>query len=130
MMREAFYGTRRFDAFARRTGLTAPVLAARLRDLVAADLLQQVAYREPGSRSRQEYHLTARGRDLAVAVVALLEWADRWVPGPAGATVLVEHTGCGAAVHAELACLAGHRGLPPMNVAPVPGPGARQITAN
>jgi DNA-binding HxlR family transcriptional regulator len=84
IVREAFYGTRRFDDFARRTGLTPAVLAARLRDLVEHGVLERSEYREPGRRTRQEYRLTAKGRDLGVALVALLDWADRWLPGPGG----------------------------------------------
>ena len=47
MMREAYYGTRRFDDFARRVGVSEPVAAARLRELVAAGLLVRRPYREP-----------------------------------------------------------------------------------
>ncbi len=124
IVREAFYGTRRFDDFARRTGLTPAVLSARLRDLVEHGLLERSEYREPGRRTRQEYRLTAKGRDLGVALVALLDWADRWLPGPAGPTVALSHGGCGAPVRAVLSCAAGpvvhRRG----EVAAEPGPGA------
>lgn len=125
VMREAFYGTRRFDDFLRRTGLTAPVLSTRLRELETADMLTRVPYQEPGARTRHEYRLTDRGRDLAVAIVALLGWADRWLPGPAGPTVALSHRGCGATVSAELSCARGHSGLPLAAVEAAPGPGAR-----
>ncbi len=129
VVREAFYGTRRFDDFVRRTGLTAPVLSARLRDLRAAGLIEKRPYREPGQRTRHEYRLTAQGRDLGTAIIALLEWADRWLPNPAGATVAIEHRGCGAPVHAALECEEGHRGVPLSEVVAVPGPGARPSRA-
>jgi DNA-binding HxlR family transcriptional regulator len=125
VVREAFYGTRRFDDFVRRTGLTAPVLSARLRDLQAAGMIEKRPYREPGQRTRHEYRLTPQGRDLGTAIVALLEWADRWLPNPDGATVALEHRGCGAPIHVGLECEAGHRAVPLSEVAAVPGPGAR-----
>lgn len=127
VMREAFYGTRRFDDFLRRTGLTAPVLTTRLRELEARDLLVRTPYREPGARTRHEYRLTQRGRDLAVTIVALLGWADKWLPGPHGPTVTLHHRGCGEPVTAELSCAGGHRPLAVADVEAEPGPGARRI---
>ncbi|HEY8765344.1 MAG TPA: winged helix-turn-helix transcriptional regulator, partial [Solirubrobacteraceae bacterium] len=47
ILREAFYGTTRFDDFALRARVSEPVAAARLRELVAEGLLRQEAYQEP-----------------------------------------------------------------------------------
>ena len=65
LLREAFYGTRRFDDFARRVGITEQVTATRLKALVEEGLLRREPYREPGQRTRSEYRLTAKGRGLA-----------------------------------------------------------------
>ncbi|MGH2884257.1 MAG: winged helix-turn-helix transcriptional regulator, partial [Solirubrobacteraceae bacterium] len=64
IMREAFYGTTRFDDFAERVGISQPVAAARLRELVDEGLLEREDYREPGQRTRQRYRLTEKGADL------------------------------------------------------------------
>ncbi len=125
VVREAFYGTRRFEDLLRHTGLTAPVLSARLKDLQARELLERTPYKQEGARTRFEYRLTERGRDLATAIIALLGWADRWLPHERGPTVALEHVGCGRAVHAALSCEAGHHDLAVAAVAAVPGPGAR-----
>ncbi|MEP7088777.1 MAG: helix-turn-helix domain-containing protein [Nocardioidaceae bacterium] len=127
VVREAFYGTRRFEDFLRRTGLTAPVLSARLKELEAAQVMEKRPYREPGMRTRHEYVLTPRGLDLGTAIVALLKWADRWLPAPHGPTVALEHRGCGSPVHAHLVCEAGHDGLDVHEVRALPGPGARAL---
>lgn len=127
VVREAFYGTRRFDEFVRRTGLTAPVLSARLRDLESSGIIEKLPYREPGQRTRHEYRLTPRGLDLGTAFVALLSWSDRWYAGPGGATVALEHRECGGAVHVALECDAGHRQVDIADVRAVPGPGARRV---
>ena len=124
IVREAFYGTRRFDDFVRHTGLTAAVVATRLRGLEAAGLLERRAYREPGQRTRQEYRLTPRGLDLGTALVALLRWADRWLPAPDGPTVALRHRDCGSPVHVALRCGAGHALADVAEVEAVPGPGA------
>jgi DNA-binding HxlR family transcriptional regulator len=105
LLREAFYGTTRFDDFAARTGLSEAVTAARLRELAGLGLLDRRPYREPGQRTRHEYHLTAMGTDLFPALAALFQWGDRWLR-PAG--VELRHHSCGAPVHAELRCADGH----------------------
>src|SRR5438270_14017984 len=77
LMREAYYGTRRFDDFAARVGITDAVASSRLRELVDAGLLERRPYREPGSRTRSEYVLTDMGLDLAPVALALMQWGDR-----------------------------------------------------
>lgn len=108
LLREAFYGTSRFDDFAARAGASEPVTAARLRELVAAGLLEKEPYREPGQRTRQRYRLTDKGHDLLPALVALMQWGDRWEGRDARGPVRLQHAGCGAAVRSELRCADGH----------------------
>jgi DNA-binding HxlR family transcriptional regulator len=48
ILREAYYGARRFDEFASRVGITDAVAAARLRELTGAGLLRREPYHEPG----------------------------------------------------------------------------------
>src|SRR6266446_812745 len=79
ILREAFYGTTRFDDFAERVGISEPVTAARLRELVDEGLLERETYREPGQRARQQYRLTAKGAELLPALVALMQWGDHWL---------------------------------------------------
>src|SRR5438270_13984237 len=64
LLREAVYGARRFDEFVRRAGFTEAVTAARLRELVGEGLLERHAGHAPGQRSRAEYHLNEKGREL------------------------------------------------------------------
>lgn len=108
ILREAFYGTSRFDDFARRVGLSEPATAARLRELVDNGLLEREDYRDPGQRTRQRYRLTKMGTDLIPALVALMQWGDRWLDDRGG-PVALRHRGCGEAVGVELRCAAGHR---------------------
>jgi DNA-binding HxlR family transcriptional regulator len=106
VMREAFYGTRRFDDFARRLSMSPSSLAARLRTLVDAGLLSRVPYQEAGTRTRQEYAVTAKGEALLPALVALLRWGNDHLP-PRGAGVELVHAACTTPVHAELRCARG-----------------------
>jgi DNA-binding HxlR family transcriptional regulator len=105
ILREAFYGTTRFDDFAERVGVSEPAAAARLRELVEAELLVREPYREHGQRTRMQYRLTDKGSQLFPALAAMMQWGDRWL-GPA--RVELRHRDCGCAVHAELRCTEGH----------------------
>jgi DNA-binding HxlR family transcriptional regulator len=108
IMREAFFGTRRFDDFARRVGIGEPATATRLRELTAAGLLERTPYQEAGQRTRYEYQLTAKGRDLLPVLVALRQWGDAWAVDDTGPSVIAHHRNCGAPVHAVLECDRGH----------------------
>ena len=108
ILREAFFGTTRFDDFASRAGISEPVASARLRELVDEGLLEREDYREPGQRTRQRYRLTEKGADLLPALVALMQWGDRWLD-ETGGPVELRHTGCGERVSVQLRCDADHR---------------------
>ncbi|MEP7179624.1 MAG: helix-turn-helix domain-containing protein [Pseudonocardiales bacterium] len=122
VLREAFYGTRRFDDFARRVGVTEQVASTRLKALVDEGLLTREPYQEPGQRTRFEYWLTAKGRDLYPVLVSLLEWGDAHNPGPDGPPIRLQHRDCGAAVAVEVRCAAGHE-LSARDVEVLAGPG-------
>ena len=108
ILREAFYGTTRFDHFAQRTGISEPVTAARLAELVEEGLLAKEPYREPGQRTRLSYRLTDKGAELFPVLVALMEWGDQWLAAD-GAPVVLTHRDCGEPVHIEFRCAAGHK---------------------
>ncbi len=122
IMREALYGTTRFDDFAQRVGLTDGVVSGRLRELTDLGLLARVPYQEPGRRTRFEYRLTERGADFGTVVLALFEWGAKHLAPGGRAPFDLEHGGdgesggddetCGAAVHAKVMCEAGHEVAP------------------
>jgi len=107
LLREAFYGSTRFDDLVRLTGFTEAVAAKRLRELVDHGLLERRPYQVPGQRTRQEYVLTERGHDLFPVLLALGEWSRRHSPEKGGPTPV--HDGCDAEVRVVLQCDAGHR---------------------
>ena len=94
VLREAFYGTTRFDEFQRNLGIAPNILSARLRALVEHEVLERV----PGPGARHEYRLTAKGRDFFPAYVALKRWADRWMTGPEGPPVVLQEAATGREV--------------------------------
>lgn len=80
ILREAFYGARRFSVWRERLGMPRSVLTDRLNRLVAAGLLVQ---REaPGSATRLEYRLTEMGLDMFGTAVMQGQWERKWARSP------------------------------------------------
>ncbi|MFI9508679.1 winged helix-turn-helix transcriptional regulator [Nocardia sp. NPDC052566] len=127
VLREAYFGIRRFDDFHRALGCARNLLSGRLAKLVEHGVLERVLYQEAGHRGRYEYHLTDKGYDLEPALVALMQWGDRWTADADGPPVVMRHNDCGAPVHAVLSCENGHHAVAPQDTRPMPGPGARRI---
>ncbi|OQR36432.1 transcriptional regulator [Pseudomonas sp. T] len=75
ILREAFYGSTRFDQFLARLGIASNVLTRRLRALVDSGLLQRRQYNDHPPRF--DYLLTERGRDLRPVLLTLLQWGKR-----------------------------------------------------
>jgi DNA-binding HxlR family transcriptional regulator len=98
ILREAFYGTTRFDDFARRTKITEAIVAARLKELTDIGLFIKQPYQEPGKRTRYEYLLTDRGRDLVPAVFALMQWGNKHLQGEDGGPLRLVERGTGEPV--------------------------------
>src|SRR6266480_7018419 len=74
-IREVFLGDRRFDEMVRRTGAPRDTLAARLRSLVAAGILERRQYSE--HPARHEYRLTEVGQELYPVILTLMRWGDK-----------------------------------------------------
>ncbi|WP_167102786.1 helix-turn-helix domain-containing protein [Mycobacterium sp. DL592] len=113
ILREAYYGTTRFDDFARRVGITKAATSARLTELVDAGLLTRQPYREPGQRVRDEYVLTEAGTDLMPVVWGMFEWGRRHLAEDT--RLRLTHRGCDAEATVEIRCAEGHR-VPPEEV--------------
>jgi DNA-binding HxlR family transcriptional regulator len=102
-IREVFLGNRRFDEIVRRTGAPRDTLAARLRTLTAAGVLERRMYSE--HPARYEYHLTPAGLDLHPVILSLMHWGDQHLAGPGGPPLVLEHD-CGHRLEAQVTCTA------------------------
>jgi DNA-binding HxlR family transcriptional regulator len=101
VLREAFYGVRRFDDFERGLGIGRNVLSQRLTRLVEGGIMVRTPYQ--GRPARYEYTLTDKGRDLFGVLLAINAWGDRWI-APDGAPVLLHHTTCQHDTRAAVVC--------------------------
>jgi DNA-binding HxlR family transcriptional regulator len=105
-LREAFYGTTRFDDFAERVVMSPATTSSNLRALTEAGLLARRPYRESGSRTREEYVLTRAGTDLMPVILGLFAWGSRYaVDEP---QVELTHADCGEPIDVHVTCAAGH----------------------
>ena len=77
IVRDVALGLGRFDEFLRSLGIASNVLTDRLNRLVADGVLERVRYSERPQRF--EYRLTGKGTELGVAVLALMQWGDRYL---------------------------------------------------
>jgi DNA-binding HxlR family transcriptional regulator len=107
IMREAFYGTHRFDEFVARVEMAPATASSHLRALTEAGLLRRQPYREPGGRTRDEYALTEAGADLMPVVFGLFEWGRKHTD--VEPLVSFAHAGCGEPIAVEVRCAAGHQ---------------------
>ncbi|MDR3380006.1 winged helix-turn-helix transcriptional regulator [Cupriavidus basilensis] len=123
LLREAFYGSTRFDEFQRHLGIAPNILSARLKTLVEHGMLERVP--APDS-ARHAYHLTEKGRDFFPAFVALKAWADRWMTDERGPLTLLQdkHTGAEIATPALARPDGSPLTLDDLRVAPGPGAGS------
>jgi DNA-binding HxlR family transcriptional regulator len=104
VLREAYYGTKRFDDFERVLGIGRNVLTQRLNRLVDEGVLRREPYQE--RPRRYEYLLTDMGRDFFPVLAAINRWGETWLSGPEGPPVVLHHTRCGRPAHAEVVCAA------------------------
>ncbi|HME48140.1 helix-turn-helix domain-containing protein [Mycobacterium sp.] len=123
ILREAFFGVRRFGQFTRNLNISRPTLSARLRTLVDAGLLERVLY--SSDPERHEYRLTDAGRDLFAAIVTLMQWGDEHLPHPDGPPIVLRHNSCGQIAEPQLTCRRCGGEIGVRDVTPEPGPGFR-----
>jgi len=77
VMREALGGCRRFEQFQQRLGVSRATLVQRLRKLVAAGMLEKIAYQE--HPRRYEYRLTDKGRAFFDVLAAMWRFGEDWL---------------------------------------------------
>src|SRR5438270_9575998 len=102
ILREAFFGVRRYGQLARNLNIPRPTLSLRLRKLVDAGLLDRVLYST--DPDRHEYRLTQAGRDLFPAVIALMRWGDTHLAGAEGPPIVLRPESCGSPTRPDLTC--------------------------
>jgi DNA-binding HxlR family transcriptional regulator len=119
VLRELFFGVRRFNDIKDDLGISRSVLADRLNRLVELGVVRTKPYQEPGDRTRYEYRLTRKGVGLLPVIVGLMQWGDQHINGGEGPVTLHE-VGTDDDVRLELRSASGRR-VEPNEIVPRTG---------
>jgi DNA-binding HxlR family transcriptional regulator len=88
ILRDAFRGVTKFEAFRDSLGVAPNILTRRLKALVESGLLERRRYSE--RPPRDEYVLTQRGRDFRPVLLGLLTWGNQHFPPEGLRTQIVD----------------------------------------
>lgn len=121
ILRDAFAGRTRFDEFQKYLGIAPNMLTRRLATLVEAGMLERRRYSE--RPPRDEYVLTARGRDFHDVLLALVAFGNRHF-APEGESVLIVDAVTGAKADPVLVDRRSGRPIATSDFKIVPGPAA------
>jgi DNA-binding HxlR family transcriptional regulator len=101
VVREGFFGNRRYDKILTELAIAPNILTDRLNRLVSSGVLFRRKYQS--SPDRYEYLLTDMGRDLYAPFITMLRWGDRWL-AKGKPPLLLTHLTCGHDFHASVNC--------------------------
>ncbi|HVF54449.1 MAG TPA: helix-turn-helix domain-containing protein [Actinomycetota bacterium] len=101
ILRDAFYGVRRFEDFQHDLGIARNVLAARLKKFVESGVMERRAYQD--RPPRYEYRLTPKGRELLPVMLAMMAWGDKWT-SEGEPPVTLTHVPCDHTLAPVVAC--------------------------
>jgi len=121
IVRNALLGARRFQDFERALAIPPNTLARRLETLLEHGIVARRLYEE--RPPREEYVLTAKGRDLASVLLAFAAWGNRWL-APRGAVIECTDAATGRVVEPVVVDRKTGRELRAGRVALRAGPGA------
>ena len=126
IVRDAFFGVRRFADFQKNLGISTNILTNRLAHLVEHEILSRV---EAGTHGeRYEYRLTDKGRALLPVLTAMRDWSDRWVFGPGKEPLIVRDRRTGERLPPLRLLDVEGREVGPRDLVSEAGPGARGRT--
>ena len=114
ILRDIFYGVRRFEGLLAHLGISRNILTDRLQTLVDNGILERKLYQT--NPERFEYLLTERGIDLYPILISLMAWGDRWLPGEEGPPVELIHKECGKPANPEIVCAHCRKAITARNV--------------
>jgi len=124
IMRDALMGVSGFTEFESSLGISRRLLSRRLAEMVESGLLEKVTAREGGARMK--YVPTRKGRELAMVLLSLSEWGERWYPNDRGPRYRNMHLPSETEVAPMMAKLTTKRVVDLSECASLPGPGANE----
>ena len=121
ILRDAFFGAKRFGQFERNLGVAKNILAARLNRLVEAGIMEKRASDEG---AHPEYVLTEAGLDLHTILLSMTHWGDKYRANPKGDRLVFIERETGDPIRPMSIVSQDGRELRPRDIRATPGPGA------
>lgn len=119
IVRDVFFGLRRFDQFQRDLGIARNVLSERLKRLVDEGILEKT-YPNDG---HPEYRLTDKGLALQPILLAMTHWGDQYKPNPKGKRLVFVDRRDHKPIRSMAVYASDGRKLRPREIMARPGPG-------
>ncbi len=121
ILRDIFFGQKRFAQLQRNLGIAKNILAARLKQLMEEGIVEK---RESESGAHAEYVLTPAGLELQPVLLAMTHWGDKHRPNPKGERVTFIERETGKPIRRMGVVSEDGRPLRAREVRAIPGPGA------
>ena len=122
IIREAFFGIRRFEEFQSHLGIARNILTTRLKRLCDTGILERVPIKE--GAKRHEYLLTSKGKELLPMLISLTQWGDKWIYGDKKEPIIFLDREEGLPISPIRVHAHDGRELRPREIMPTAGPGA------
>lgn len=120
ILRDAFFGTKRFSQFEKSLGVSKNILTTRLNRLVDEGIMEKCPSRDG---AHQEYLLTARGFDLQPVMLSLMHWGDKHKRNPAGDRIVFVDRSTGKPIRPMSAISEDGHSLSSREIKATAGPG-------
>ncbi len=124
IIREAFFGIRRFEEFQTHLGIARNILTTRLKRLCDNGILERVPIKE--GAKRHEYLLTTKGKELLPLLITLTQWGDKWIYGKGKEPIIFLDRENAKPISPILVHANDGRKLRPREIMPTAGPGANK----
>lgn len=122
IVREAMYGTHRFEDFHAALNIARNILSDRLKRLTHARILTK--RQDADDRRSTLYELTPKGRALWSVLISLMTWSNRWVAEPGEHRIDIQDHQTGRRIEKLCALDEANQPVDLRNTVLVAGPGA------
>ena len=120
ILRDAFFGKKRFGQFERSLGISKNILTARLKMLVDEGIMER---HDSDEGAHAEYVLTTSGLALQPILLSMTHWGDKHRPNPAGKRLIFTERETGKPIRQMSVTTEDGSVLQPQDIRAVAGPG-------
>ena len=123
IIRDVFFGLRRFDEFQKDLGIARNILSNRLKRLVEEGIVEKSL----GESGFNEYRLTEKGLELQPILLSMTHWGEKHKASPKGKRVIFVDRRDGKAIQTMNVRSHDGRKLKAKDIRGKKGPGYRSI---